>query len=64
LAETVHGLYKAELIWRRGSWRTVADVELATAEWVAWWNTCRLHGALGHVPPAEYEQATRPSRAA
>jgi putative transposase len=56
LAETVIGLYKAELIRRRGRWRSVADVELATAEWVAWWNTCRLHGALGHVPPAEYEQ--------
>ncbi len=56
LAETINGLYKAELIRRRGPWRSAADVELATAEWVAWWNTCRLHGALGHVPPAEFEQ--------
>ena len=56
LAETINGLYKAELIWRRGPWRNVGDVERATAEWVAWWNTCRLHGALGHVPPAEYEE--------
>lgn len=65
LAETINGLYKAELIWRRGSWRNVSDVELATAEWVAWWNTRRLHGALGHVPPAEYEQPrARPTHAA
>jgi putative transposase len=64
LAETVNGLYKAELIRRRGPWRTVAEVELATAAWVAWWNTQRLHGALGHVPPAEYEAAHRPAPAA
>ena len=65
LAETINGLYKAELIWRQGSWRSVGDVELATAEWVAWWNTRRLHGALGHVPPAEYEQLPpRPTQAA
>ena len=57
LAETVNGLYKAELIHRRGPWRTVEDVELATSAWVHWWNTSRLHGACGHVPPAEYEAA-------
>lgn len=57
LAETVNGLYKAELIHRRGPWRTVEDVELATSEWVHWWNTARLHGACGDVPPAEYEAA-------
>jgi transposase InsO family protein len=57
LAETVNGPYKAELIRRRGPWRTFAAVALATAEWVAWWNTRRLHGALGHLPPAEYEAA-------
>ncbi len=61
LAETVNGLYKAELIRRRGPWRTAAEVARATAEWVAWWNTQRLHGALGHVPPAEYEAAHRPA---
>jgi putative transposase len=60
LAETVNGLYKAELIRRRGPWRTAAEVAVATAEWVAWWNTQRLHGALGHLPPAEYEAAHRP----
>lgn len=57
LAETVNGLYKAELIYRRGPWRGVDDVELATSRWVHWWNTRRLHSACGHVPPAEYEAA-------
>ena len=57
LAETVNGLYKAELIKRRGPWRSVQDVELATAAWVQWWNERRLHGACGDVPPAEYEAA-------
>jgi putative transposase len=57
LAETVNGLYKAELIARQGPWRTVEDVELATSRWVHWWNTERLHSACGHVPPAEYEAA-------
>lgn len=64
LAETVNGLYKAELIRRRGPWRTATEVAVATAEWVAWWNTARLHGALGHLPPAEYEAAHRPAPAA
>ena len=64
LAETVNGLYKAELIRRRGPWRTVAEVAVATAAWVAWWNTARLHGALGYLPPAEYEAAYRPTLAA
>ncbi len=57
LAETVNGLYKAELINRQGPWRTVEQVELATAEWVAFWNTRRLHSACGDVPPAEFEAA-------
>jgi putative transposase len=55
LAETVNGLYKAELIGRRGPWRGVEQVELATLEWVGWWNQRRLHGAVGDIPPAEYE---------
>ena len=59
LAETVNGLYKNELIHRRGPWRTVDDVEVATAAWVHWWNTTRLHGACGDIPPAEYEAAWR-----
>jgi putative transposase len=55
LAETVVGLYKTELIRRRGPWRSLEQVELATAEWVDWWNQCRLHSADGDLPPAEYE---------
>jgi putative transposase len=56
LAETVVGLYKAELIYRRGPWRSLGQVELATAEWVDWWNQRRLHSADGDLPPAEYEE--------
>ena len=54
LAESVNGLYKAEVIHRR-SWRSVEPVELATAEWVDWWNHRRLHSAINDLPPAEYE---------
>ena len=50
------GLYKAELIHRRGPWRNLDQVELATAEWVDWWNRRRLHSAIDHLPPAEYER--------
>jgi len=59
LAETVVGLYKTELIRRRGPWRTLEHVELATAEWVDWWNQRRLHGAIDNLPPAEYERRWR-----
>ncbi len=55
LAETVNGLYKAELIKRGGSWRSAEQVELKTAEWVDWWNQRRLHSAAENLPPAEYE---------
>ena len=57
LAESVNGLYKAELIRARGPWRTADQLELATAAWVAWWNAERLHGACGDIPPAEFEAA-------
>ncbi len=57
LAETVNGLYKTELIRRRGPWRGVESVELATLEWVDWFNNRRLLEPLGYVPPAEFEQA-------
>jgi putative transposase len=57
LAEAVNGLYKTELIRRRGPWRTVEQVELATLEWVWWWNHQRLHGELGYQTPAEAENA-------
>ncbi|MGH7868351.1 MAG: IS3 family transposase, partial [Candidatus Dormibacteraceae bacterium] len=56
LAETVNGLFKTELIRRKGPWKTVDDVELATLAWVDWWNHRRLHGACGDIPPAEYEE--------
>ena len=55
LAETVNGLYKAELVYRRGPWRGREDLELATLEWVTWFNQERLFGALGYLPPLEYE---------
>lgn len=55
LAETINGLYKAELIHRRGPWKTREAVELATLEWVSWFNHQRLMGPLGHIPPAEAE---------
>ena len=57
LAESVFGLYKAELITLQGPWRTIEDVELATLTWVHWWNTSRLHSAIGDIPPSEYEAA-------
>ena len=57
LAESVIGLFKAELIARQGPWRSLEQVELATARWVAWWNRERLHGACGNLPPAEFEAA-------
>ena len=55
LAETAIGLYKAEKIYRRGPWKTLADVELATLEWVDWYNHERLHSACDWRPPAEFE---------
>jgi putative transposase len=54
-AEAVNALYKAELIYRAGPWRTIEDVELATLSWVDWYNHRRLHSFCRHVPPAEYE---------
>src|SRR3954453_1179433 len=57
LAETINGLYKTELIKRRGPWRTVDHVEYATAEWVDWFNHRRLYEYCGDVPPAEPEAA-------
>jgi transposase InsO family protein len=55
LAETINGLYKAELIHRRAPWKSREAVELATLEWVAWYNNHRLMAPLGYVPPAEFE---------
>lgn len=55
LAETINGLYKTELIHRRAPWKSREAVELATLEWVAWFNHHRLLEPIGYVPPAEYE---------
>ena len=55
LAETIHGLYKAARIHRRAPWKTKESVELATLEWVAWFNNHRLMEPLGYIPPAEAE---------
>jgi putative transposase len=55
LAETVNGLYKAEVIHRRSAWKSREAVELATLEWVAWYNHVRLMQPLGYIPPAEAE---------
>jgi putative transposase len=57
LAEAVNAAYKTELINGGKPWRYIDDVELATAEWVFWYNEERLHETLGYVPPAEYETA-------
>ena len=55
LAETINGLYKAEVIHRRRPWRSLEAVEYATLEWVDWFNARRLLGPIGHVPPTEAE---------
>ncbi len=64
LAETVIGLYKTELIHHEGPWRGLDDVEYATLEWVAWFNTQRLLEPIGYVPPAEYEEQFHRTQAA
>jgi putative transposase len=55
LAETINGLYKAEVIWRQRSWPSAPSVEMATLRWVDWFNNHRLFGPIGHIPPAEEE---------
>ena len=64
LAESVIGLFKTEVIRHAGPWRCLDDVEYATLEWVAWFNTCRLLEPLGYLPPAEYEAQFDQSKAA
>jgi putative transposase len=56
LAESIIGLYKTELVRNRGPWRGLDDLELATLEWVDWFNHRRLFHDLGRIPPAEYEE--------
>ena len=61
LMESINGLYKAECIrttvFHDGPYKTIAEVEFATAGWVDWYNNRRLHSSLGYLPPAEFEQA-------
>ena len=69
LAETINGLYKAKVIWRRGPWRNFEAVEFATLEWVDWFNNKRLLEPIGNIPPAEaearyYAQINEPAMAA
>ena len=56
LAETIFGLYKTEVIRRRGPWRNLEEVEYATLEWVDWFNHRRLFEPIGNIPPVEFEQ--------
>lgn len=55
LAETINDLFKAEVIHRRGPWRSFQDVEYATLEWVDWFNNRRLLEPIGSIPPSEAE---------
>ncbi|UAL28376.1 integrase core domain-containing protein [Nocardioides rotundus] len=62
MAEALNSLYKAELVRgprqrRKGMWAGIDDLEIATSDWVDWYNQRRLHGELGHVPPVEHEDA-------
>lgn len=65
MAEALNSLYKAELVRNKEPWESIDDLELATAEWVDWYNQRRLHGELGHIPPIEHENlywAAHPTR--
>jgi transposase InsO family protein len=66
MAETINGLYKTEVIHRRGPWKGLNDVEYATLEWVDWFNHHRILEPIGDIPPAEYEanyyRQTSPAR--
>ena len=55
LAETINGLYKTELIYPRGHWKTRESVEIAALQWVHWFNHQRLLEPIGYIPPAEAE---------
>jgi putative transposase len=57
LAETINGLYKTELIRPRKPWQTTDELELATAEWVDWFNHRRIYEYCGDIPPVELEAA-------
>ena len=56
LAETINGLYKAEVIHKDGPWKALDDIERATLDWVDWFNHRRLFEPIGDIPPAEFEK--------
>jgi transposase InsO family protein len=64
LAETVIGLFKTELIHRCGPWKGLEAIEVATLDWVDWYNNRRLHSQIGHIPPAEAEANYHAAQAA
>lgn len=57
LAETINGLFKTEVIRKKGPWKSLEAVEFATLEWVHWFNKTRLFEPIGSIPPAEFEKA-------
>ena len=57
MAESVIGLYKTELVWAQGPWRTAEELELATLLYVEWFNQRRIHAEIGDLTPAEFEAA-------
>ncbi len=61
MAKALNGTYKAELIRRRGPWKTRHQAEFATIEWIDWYNTTRLHGEIGHITPLERDANWRAS---
>lgn len=55
MAEIINGLYNAEVIWRKGPWKSREEVEFAALEWVDWFNNRRIMEPLGDIPPKEFE---------
>ena len=64
LAETINGLYKAELVHKQGPWKTIEALEWETLNWVSWFNQKRLLEPIGNIPPAEFEALYEQSQAA
>ncbi|MNJ54712.1 hypothetical protein D3C77_501680 [compost metagenome] len=63
MAESINGLYKTELIHKRGVWKSVETLEWETLKWVAWFNQRRLLEPIGNMPPAEFEALYEQSQA-
>jgi putative transposase len=62
MAEALNSLFKAELIRNKGPWHSIDDLEIAAAEYIDWYNHRRLHGAIGLIPPVEYETLHAPAQ--